>query len=388
MPSALPAAPFLAIFLLLLTVPHHWRMRSFATLSIIAWLAVHGVVQGVNAAIWEANEYEHGLAAKVWCDIGTKLFIGAEVGLPGCCLCLARRLYRIVSGYELSERRKRDWAVDVGLCWAMPILVMGLHIIVQGHRFDIIESVGCVTAVYFSWPSVVILNSTIFLSGLLSPVYSICTLWKLYTRHRTVRLRIQYHSDSTGNRNKRTMSYTSFVRLLLVTLLVGMLTTIFTAVAAYGGFEAGLQPWVSWSFVHDGFGFIGQFPLEDMSREEVVEIYLFWWPWPLGSVLFFVLFGSSREVREEWKARWAMVTGRNSKVRRASANIPVGDVETGSFESMEDLDEKHPEEEVEELPHSPKSVEVMVTVTVETLATRIRPLPIRPLPPVPIAVAV
>ncbi|KAF7304158.1 Fungal pheromone STE3G-protein-coupled receptor [Mycena indigotica] len=398
MPSALPAAPFIALILLLLTVPHHWRMRSFPTLAIIVWLSLHNLIEGVSAAVWDGNVDPRGLPAKVYCDITTKLLLGAEVGLPGCCLCLARRLYRIVSGYgELSgaERCLYDRVIDIWLCWGMPILVMALHIIVQGHRFDLIEDIGCQPAIYFSWPSLLILNLTVFLSGILSPVYSACTFYKLYTRHRTVRVRIQYHSNSAGS--KYAMTFESFVRLVIITFLIGTLTTAFVAYVAYSAFsEEGLQPWTSWADVHDGFGNIWQYHLVDFEHEDLVELYLFWWLWPAGSAVFFVFFGLSAEARAEWRELF----GRLGLTRQRSATVTFS-VDSFKFDSASDaekgtawsavMDVKH-----ESLPPTPppkppkpkpavKPLEVLVTVSVE--APVIRLLPVRPLPRPPPRVA-
>ncbi|KAF7299508.1 Fungal pheromone STE3G-protein-coupled receptor [Mycena indigotica] len=296
--TVFPVAAFISLFLLLLTVPHHWRIRSFATLSIIAWLAIHNFAQGVNATIWETNVNPGGLAMKIWCDIGTKLSVGAKVGLPGSCLCLQRRLYQIVSGQEDLVTTVRNRAVNIGFCWAIPVLVMSLHIIVQGHRFDLIETLGCSPAIYSSWLSLVILDFAVFLCGLLSTIYSARTFDELYARHRTVRMRIQYHTDSAGS--KCAMTFASFIRLLVVTFLIGTLTTGFAAYHAYLDWTEGLKPWASWSFVHSDFNTVWRYPMTDFTDIEIATLYIFWWPWPIGAIVFFLLFGLARETREEW----------------------------------------------------------------------------------------
>jgi hypothetical protein len=67
MPGALQAAPFIALGLLLVTLPHHWRVRNIAILSIIAWLSAYNLMYGVGAVIWDGNDE---IRATVWCDIG------------------------------------------------------------------------------------------------------------------------------------------------------------------------------------------------------------------------------------------------------------------------------------------------------------------------------
>lgn len=53
--------------LVLVTIPHHWRVRNLATLSIIAWLSAYNLIYGIDAIIWAGNV---DIVAPVWCDIG------------------------------------------------------------------------------------------------------------------------------------------------------------------------------------------------------------------------------------------------------------------------------------------------------------------------------
>ncbi|KAF7318602.1 Fungal pheromone STE3G-protein-coupled receptor [Mycena chlorophos] len=383
MAGTLALLPFAALFLLLLTVPHHWRMRphSFATLSIIAWLGMHNVIQGVDAVIWANDAASKGLAANV-CDENN-----ARSGVS------ARN--------ENGKRRKRDWAIDIFLCWGMPVIVMGLHIIVQGHRFDILQPFGCQATIYNCWQSLVLINLTVFLSGLLSPVYSACTLYALHRRHRAVRLRIQYNSSvgaerhTNGRRQARpAMSFATFVRLLIVTVLVGTLMSAFVAYAAYVGLDpdqGGLLPWDNWADVHYGFGAIYSFNVAQYHGQELAELWLFWLLWPLGSITFFLFFGIGKDVWSEWRERWQLLAARferragrgqrRTKVRGESivSELSVdtlGDPEKGEI----DDDEKAASEDGGEDRPAPQStpppppVQILVTVAVEppvTLCVRV-----------------
>ncbi|KAF7318604.1 Short-chain dehydrogenase/reductase family protein [Mycena chlorophos] len=330
--------PFSTMALLLPTIPHHWQMRpdSFATLSMIAWLMLTNLIEGVNAAIWE-NEVDpapKGLAVNVWCDIGTKLIIGASAGMPGSCLCLARRLYRIISGNDIGERKRKDWIFDITLCWMMPVLVMGLHIIVQGHRFDLVLHFGCTPTIYFSWPSLIIINLPIALCGVFSTIYSAFTLRTLYARHRLARMRIHYHSTVTATTiaNKQppqpTTSFMTFVRLLAVTFLLGTLTTASIIFQLYSDFHGiGLEPWTSWAYVHWGFGAIYTFESADFTTLGVVSQWLLWLAWPLGGIVFFLLFGLGKDVRREWIERWTTIKAWYKGVHRPRTPLPIKDIQ-------------------------------------------------------------
>ena len=48
----LPYVAFFAAFLVLVTLPWHWRAKNVATLAMVAWLFVINVIYGVDAIIW------------------------------------------------------------------------------------------------------------------------------------------------------------------------------------------------------------------------------------------------------------------------------------------------------------------------------------------------
>ncbi len=45
---------------------------------------------------------------------------------------------------------------EAALCIAFPIAMLPILYVVQGHRYDIIESIGCSIPTYFSWPGVTV----------------------------------------------------------------------------------------------------------------------------------------------------------------------------------------------------------------------------------------
>ncbi|KAJ7451387.1 Rcb2.42 [Mycena latifolia] len=296
MPSALTAAPFIASVLVLATLPHHWRVKNIATLSIIAWLSVYDLTYGVNAVIWEGNTE---IRAEAWCDIATKLKIGADAGLPGCSLCLARQLNRIASGDEMSPRGWRHRGSDIFLCWGLPVTIMVLHIIVQGHRFDIIQDIGCQPAIYVSWPSIFILDLSSFIPAVLALLYCALALHKLFRRRIAFRLMLE--------KQERSLSLSRYIRLMIMVFFLGSWNTVLISVSTSDEYTDGLQPWTSWSFVHADFGNISQYTLDQLSPESLRCTYVLWWAVPLSSLSFFVFFGIGEEAMKDYRATtdWA-----------------------------------------------------------------------------------
>lgn len=105
----------------------------------------------INSFIWW-NDVDN--KAPLWCDISAKLTTMWTIGIPCASLCIARRLERIASTRVVSitsfERRKQ-LALDVLIALIIPLLYTVISVVYQGHRFDIIEGIGCNPAVYTSW---------------------------------------------------------------------------------------------------------------------------------------------------------------------------------------------------------------------------------------------
>ncbi|KAJ6528901.1 GPCR fungal pheromone mating factor [Mycena capillaripes] len=313
MPSALQAAPFVATGLVFCTLPHHWRVKNLATLSIIAWLSAYNLIYGVNALIWAGNAEIH---VPVWCDIATKIKIGADVGLPGCCLCMAKRLNRIAYGLEMSPRGWRHRTLDILLCWGFPVIIMVLHYIVQGHRFDIIEDIGCLPAIYVSWPSIFILDLSAFIPAILALIFCALAIFKLYRRRKAFRVMLRKPDAS--------LTPSRYVRLMIMTFFLGSWSTVLISVSASNEYTSGLEPWTDWASVHANFSFIGQYDDDDFSASALQCIYILWGAVPLSSLAFFAFFGIGEEAMKDYRASAEWIRCTPVRLRPSSATTSLG----------------------------------------------------------------
>ncbi|KAJ7339985.1 fungal pheromone STE3G-protein-coupled receptor [Mycena albidolilacea] len=311
MPGALQAAPFIALGLLLVTLPHHWRVRNIATLSIIAWLSAYNLMYGVGAVVWDRNDE---IRATVWCDIVTKIKIGADAGLPGCCLCMAKQLNRIAYGLDMSPRGWKHRTLDILLCWGLPVIVMALHYIVQGHRFDIIEDIGCIPAIYVSWLSIIILDFTAFVPAILALIYCGLALFKL-GRRRRLALRIMLNKPDSA------LTPSRYIRLMILTFFLGTWSILLISVSASNEYTEGLQLWTDWASVHEDFSRIVRSRTTDFSAPTLRCIYMLWWAVPLSSLPFFAFFGIGEEAMKDYRASASWV-GR-VVLRRQPAGDPI-----------------------------------------------------------------
>jgi len=120
--------------------------------------------------------------------------IGASTALPACNLCISKHLAMIGGGRTagLDRRDLRRIAIfDFGFCWGVPVIFMVLRrssvlsspiiaegltsipdYIVQGHRYNNVQYIGCQPTVYTSIPGVFIIWVPPLLLSVVGSVYA------------------------------------------------------------------------------------------------------------------------------------------------------------------------------------------------------------------------
>ncbi|KAJ6617169.1 pheromone A receptor-domain-containing protein [Mycena sp. CBHHK59/15] len=289
MSSALPAPAFIASALVLVPLPWHWRVRNVSALSIIAWLSVSNLTYGINAIIWAGNV---NIVVPVWCDIVTKLKIGATMALPACCLCLALQLYHIASSLKTPQRGRQGIIVDLVLCWGLPVIIMALHYVVQGHRFDIVEDFGCRPAIYISLLSILLVDLPPGITALVALVYCGLALLNFF-RRRLAFTRMLKDSNSP-------LTTSRYVRLMAMTTVIGTWTALSISLGMYTTYSDGLRPWTSWSDVHSDFSRIDPYPIALIPKAALRWTYFLWWALPISSLFFFLFFSFGEDVLKEY----------------------------------------------------------------------------------------
>lgn len=143
----LPVLSFLSAGLLsvFLSVPR--INSSFVNTSLVVWLMVGNLIHGTNALVWAGNTDIH---IPVWCDIGllahsyhharhlwlrslflvTNILIGANVALPGACVCISVHLEHMSSRRPILSNwyiKKATLLFQVIFCFFFPIVYMSLR---------------------------------------------------------------------------------------------------------------------------------------------------------------------------------------------------------------------------------------------------------------------
>ncbi|KAL4077892.1 GPCR fungal pheromone mating factor [Scleroderma citrinum] len=310
MHAELPVCAFIAAFLVLVPLPWHWHARNVATLSMIVWLFVSNVVYAVNSIIWAGNVLD---SAPIWCDVTTKLQMGANMGLPACCLCICIHLERISSVRQVrTSHSDRVWRMvfDAVICWGLPTLYMALHYIVQGHRFDIVEDFGCRPTVYVSIPAIFLIWIPPMAAALATIGFAAMALKNFFHRRLTFATHLQ--NSSTGLTTSR------YLRLMAMSVVQMVWTVLVTSLDMWFSCQHGLRPWISWQNVHSGFSQIAYFPTVLISREALGWTYALWWAVPFSGLLFVAFFAFGEEAIKEYGkilrwTRWLLPRRASSK---------------------------------------------------------------------------
>ncbi|KAK7435122.1 Pheromone B beta 1 receptor [Stygiomarasmius scandens] len=305
-PEFAPVA-FIAAASLGLAVPWHWRARNVATLSIIAWLFVCNVIYGVDALIWSDNLR---IVVPVWCDITTKLIIGSNIALPASCLCLCIHLERVAStraAQTIAEDRKRRRNFELLMCFGLPLLYMGIHFIVQGHRFDIIQEYGCRPTTYYSLPAIFLIFVPPLVLAAACLVFAGLALRHFVIRRMTFAAHLARNSALTMSRYIRliAMAVTEMFWVIAVTSYTLWFNTI----------AVPIRPWTNWNDVHSDWTRIDLYQTLFTPSIVLTSFYVLWWLVPASTFIFVGFFAFGSEAIDGYKKCFSWIRRRVFRYR-------------------------------------------------------------------------
>ncbi|KAI1782021.1 putative fungal pheromone GPCR, STE3-type [Ganoderma leucocontextum] len=284
-------ASFLAAAVVLVPLPGHWRARNIPTLSLIAWLFILNVAHGVNVIEWYDNTEIHQFSSV------SKLVIGANMAIPAACFCLALRLEGIAAIRSVKTShtsKRRNMLVDIAICVGLPMIEMGLHYIVQGHRFDIVERFGCQPEDYISLPEffliwfipILLCLSTFVLGGL--------SFFHFFKRRATFARHLA--ASNTG------LTPSRYFRLMAMSLALMIWNLLVFSLTLFFDYRNGLRPWTSWADVHSNWQHINRFPIVLIPADTLRWTYFLWWTIPVTSYIFFAFFAFGQDTFIEYGA--------------------------------------------------------------------------------------
>ncbi|KAF9007128.1 pheromone A receptor-domain-containing protein [Cyathus striatus] len=261
----------------------------------MAWTGIGSLIFFINSIVWNGNAIN---VAPVWCDITAKYIVGLSWAIQSCSLCINRRLYHIASVRSVTITRaekRRQIMVDLAIGIGLPVLGMILHIIPQGHRFDIFGDIGCYPTVYVTPMAYALVFGPPVVIGLVSAVYSFLTIRAFYKTH----TQFQEILSRTGNITK-----SRYIRLMLLAGFDILGNVPLSCYIIYSNARIGTNPWLGWADTHEDFWRIRQYPTvvwrDGGFYESAMEAgrYLT----PVCAIAFFIFFGFAEEARKNYRS--------------------------------------------------------------------------------------
>ncbi|KII83815.1 hypothetical protein PLICRDRAFT_119095 [Plicaturopsis crispa FD-325 SS-3] len=297
-----PIFAFLGFFLSLVPLSWHLQAWNSGTCFYMIWTALACLNQFVNSVVWAGNALN---PAPIWCDISIRITLGASVGIPAASLCINRRLYQIARVHAVTithAEKRRAILIDSLICVLFPVIFIALQYIVQGHRFDIFEDIGCYPSIFNTPVSFVINSMWPIVLGLISAVYCVLSLRAFMHR------RSQFNQFLTSNAS---LTVSRYFRLMALAMTEIACTTPLAIFAIYLNANAQtMQPYGSWENVHFNFSRVEQVPavLWRMNHLFVISVEMSRWVAPLCAFIFFGFFGFAEEARRHYAmAFWAVL---------------------------------------------------------------------------------
>ncbi|KXN83187.1 Pheromone B beta 1 receptor [Leucoagaricus sp. SymC.cos] len=269
-----PIFTFLAAVLVLIPLPWHWRARNIATVSLITWLFVVNVIYCINSIIWAGNVRN---IAPAWCDITTKIVIGASHALPTSTMCICKHLEAVSSTRKIAFDhfgRIRRIAFESVICFGVPVLLMGHCTILALNNF--------------------IQRRIIFASHI-------------------------QKSDSALTPNR-------YLRLISMAVTTMVYATFCACYTLYNNISSELAPWTTWDDVHADWLRVDTWPEFLIPPGVLKSMLIVWWAMPVSDFIFFLFFGFGEEaVKANLKAyqfvMHAILRKRSSEKNRVQ--VPV-----------------------------------------------------------------
>ncbi|OBZ74837.1 Pheromone B alpha 3 receptor [Grifola frondosa] len=290
-------AAFALLGFILVCIPLYWHMEAWnvGCVLYIFFVGTECLIKFINTVVWRNNAINW---APVYCDITTRFRLAVSIGVCTASLIINRRLYKIatVSSVSISRSDKRRAVlVDCAIGLGIPALAVILYWFYQGHRFDILEGIGCIPAIpntilsyflYEAWPIPI---------GLVSAFYCISTIRAFLKRRKQFNELMASNSNLTFNRYLRLMALASADMLFTVPLGIYSIVSNLKANPIY--------VWRGLADIHFGFSRVEQMPsfVWRQSPAMVQAMNFDNWMIVACAFLFFALFGLAEEARTHYR---------------------------------------------------------------------------------------
>jgi pheromone a factor receptor len=194
--------------------------------------------------------------------------------------------------------------------------------IVEGHRYNIFEDIGCYPSTFNSppayplsivWPVIIGLASATYCGAFLVLLAVCNTLSKptVFTLRAFMKHREKFNEFLSSS--STSLSINRYFRLMALATLELLCTTPIAAYAIYLNITANpMEPWKGFADAHFDYSRIGQFPalIWRTDHTNVISLELSRWSLVFCAFAFFGFFGFAGEARKHYRLAFWTVTRR------------------------------------------------------------------------------
>jgi Pheromone A receptor len=91
---------------------------------------------------------------------------------------------------------------------------------------------------------------------------------------------------------------------MVMSMVIGIWGVVWLSLQLSNAIKFGTRPLPSWRALHKGDSTVVELPLVVVKPAELMIYLMFWWAIPGAAYIFFVLFGTSRDVFSEYIKLW------------------------------------------------------------------------------------
>ncbi|KAJ7691152.1 pheromone A receptor-domain-containing protein [Mycena rosella] len=288
------------------SIPLPWHLEAWntGTCLYMIWTALACLVFFINSIVWDGNMIDW---APVWCDISTHFLNGFNLAIPACSLCINRRLYQISSVRSVTKTRaekRRAIMIDLAIGLGLPLLQIPLQYIVQGHRYNIYEDIGCLGETFETPVAIVLFHLPPLIVGLISAVYCVLSIKSFYHSRAQFKELLSSNNNLNLNRYVRLMCLASTDLFLTIPLSIWVLWVNAAVV--------GISPWISWEDTHSNFSRVVTVPSIFWRSDPltVASLETTRWLTVACAFLFFGYFGFADEAIKNYRSMFFSVAKR------------------------------------------------------------------------------
>ncbi|OBT61629.1 hypothetical protein VE03_08839 [Pseudogymnoascus sp. 23342-1-I1] len=286
----LPTISLLSILLLIVPFILHLRARNTGACALIGYLCLFNLMAFVNVLIWPDNNIGDWWDGAVLCDIEVKIFWPVTVGVAASTMAITRSLAIVldVENADLNPSRgqkRRKLLVDLAICFAVPVIIAGLHVIVHTHRYIIVAIGGCTDSYFGSWATIIIIFIWPLVFTLISVFYAGLVITRLHRHRSSISTILGTHS----------LNPSRFLRLFILSLLLLFLYLPLNIFFFYTNVAQHREPY-SWHRVHPpSWGLVPYLPAMGIfTFDRYVPVVM--------AVFVFAFFGTGTEARRIYAA--------------------------------------------------------------------------------------